>query len=201
MMRIRTLLSFIVFISVSACEKTAQNMYDQPKQKPESASEVFSNHSASRTPPPESIAAVSGILAGTTGGARDENQNNIDNAMRAQKIPYAITTELLARGRERYGIYCEPCHSPAGDGDGYITRRGFPHPPSYHSERLRAISDRHIFEVISDGYGMMYSYGDRIEAPDRWSVVAYIRALQLSQHAIVAELPANVRHDLAERTR
>lgn len=200
-MRLRIPIAFSVFIALSACEKAAQNMYEQPKQKPESAAALFSDRSASRTAPADSVAAASGILANTAGGARDENQNAIDNAMYAQKMPYAVTADLLARGRERYGIYCEPCHSPVGDGDGYITRRGFPHPPSYHSDRLRGVSDRHIFDVISDGYGIMYSYGNRIEAPDRWGIVAYIRALQLSQHAVVAELPVDIKHELAERTR
>ncbi len=97
------------------------------------------------------------------------------------------------RGQERYSIYCLPCHSAVGDGDGWIARRGFPHPPSYHEERLRQAPDRHFFDVITNGYGIMYSYADRVEPADRWAIVAYIRALQLSQHAPVDTLPAEVR--------
>lgn len=200
-MRHHLLLMLVACIQLSACEKAAHNMYDQPKQKSESLSPLFSDHSASRSAPVDSIPVASGILAGTASGERDENRGDIDNAMRAQTMPYILTPDVLARGRERYQIYCEPCHSPAGDGDGYITRRGFPHPPSYHSDRLRTISDRHIFDVISNGYGMMYSYADRIEAPDRWRIVAYIRALQWSQHAVVAELPADIQQKLLKQYR
>jgi mono/diheme cytochrome c family protein len=174
-------------------------MYVQPKQKSESPSNLFSDNAASRTPPSDSIAASSGELAGSSGGVNSEQQTEIDMALRAQTQPYRITAQLLERGRERYGIYCEPCHSPVGDGDGYITRRGFPHPPTYHSERLRAVSDRYIFDVIGNGYGLMYGYGNRIEAPDRWRIIAYVRALQLSRHAVVAELPPDIRRALTER--
>jgi mono/diheme cytochrome c family protein len=104
-----------------------------------------------------------------------------------------ITSELLARGRERFDIFCAPCHSIAGDGDGFIARRGFPHPPSYHSDRLRSASDAHLYAVISEGYGAMYPYARRLVPSDRMAVVAYIRALQLSQHAPLDAVPADVR--------
>jgi len=97
--------------------------------------------------------------------------------------PLDLTPALLARGRNRFDIYCAPCHSRAGDGDGMIVRRGFPRPPSYHIDRLRNAPDGHFYQVISNGYGVMYPYGDRIDPDDRWAIVAYIRALQLSQHA------------------
>jgi|SRR5690625_4987222 len=109
-----------------------------------------------------------------------------------ETIPLPITAELLARGQERYQIYCLPCHSPLGDGDGFVTRRGFPNPPSYHSPRLRAASDKHFYQVMTEGYGIMYSYADRVAPTDRWAIVAYIRALQLSQHTPAAALPADV---------
>ena len=104
-------------------------------------------------------------------------------AEQASAIPYPITMQLLERGRQRFGIYCEPCHSPLGDGDGMIPRRGFPHPPSYHIARLRNAPDRHFYDVMTNGYGIMYSYGDRVTPEDRWAIVAYIRALQRSQGA------------------
>ncbi len=96
---------------------------------------------------------------------------------------------LLQRGRERFDVYCSPCHSVVGDGDGMVVRRGFPAPPSYHIERLRAAPDHHFYDVITHGYGVMYPYGDRVAPDDRWAIVAYIRALQLSQHAAASDAP------------
>lgn len=105
-----------------------------------------------------------------------------------QKLPLPITRELLNRGRERYNIYCSPCHDYTGNGYGMIVQRGFQAPPSYHIDRLRNAPDGHLFDVISRGYGAMYSYGDRIDAGDRWAIVAYVRALQRSQNQPVQEL-------------
>jgi mono/diheme cytochrome c family protein len=112
-------------------------------------------------------------------------------------MPYPVDIQLLRRGQERFSIYCMPCHSPAGDGDGMVVRRGFPAPPSFHSDRLRAVPDRHIYDVITQGYGIMYPYADRVEPQDRWAIVAYIRALQLSQHAAADELSPAQRARLA----
>lgn len=97
--------------------------------------------------------------------------------------------ELLRRGQERYQIFCTPCHGIAGFGDGVVIARGFPAPPSYHTSRLRAAPARHFFEVITNGYGAMYSYAARVPPRDRWAIVAYIRALQLSQRADLASAP------------
>jgi mono/diheme cytochrome c family protein len=107
----------------------------------------------------------------------------------AVATPPSVDAALLARGRERYNIFCSPCHGFTGDGDGMIVQRGFPHPPSYHSDRLRAVSGRHIFDVITNGYGVMYSYAARIPPHDRWAIVAYVRALQESRHAKLAAVP------------
>jgi mono/diheme cytochrome c family protein len=106
----------------------------------------------------------------------------------AEAQPPAMSLALIERGRERFEIFCAPCHDSAGYGQGIIPARGFPHPPSFHSTRLRQASDRHIFDVISDGYGVMYPYGDRVPPGDRWAIVAYIRSLQLSQAASVSAL-------------
>ncbi|MEZ5786445.1 MAG: cytochrome c [Xanthobacteraceae bacterium] len=103
--------------------------------------------------------------------------------------PPKVDSALLQRGQERYGIYCSPCHGLAGDGDGMIVQRGFPQPPSYHLPRLRQAPARHFVDVITRGYGIMYSYAARVEPRDRWAIAAYIRALQLSRHAEVAQLP------------
>lgn len=109
-----------------------------------------------------------------------------------ETLPLPVTAELLARGRERFEIYCTPCHSPLGDGDGMIVRRGFPAPPSYHTPRLRAVSDGHIYRVITHGHGVMYSYAARVPPDDRWAIVAYIRALQLSQQAAAGPAPTKM---------
>jgi mono/diheme cytochrome c family protein len=187
------LLSLIV---LAACEKAKQDMYDQPRYKPMARSDLFDNGTSVRVPPEGLAAYAQGPFSGTSSGRiGTEDMARRTAALAAQSIPYPITRQLLLRGQERYAIYCMPCHSPAGDGDGLIARRGFPHPPSYHIDRLRQAPDRHFFDVISNGYGIMYSYADRVEPEDRWAIVAYIRALQLSQHVDVHDLPA----DLAAR--
>jgi mono/diheme cytochrome c family protein len=110
---------------------------------------------------------------------------------RAQEVkrPPAVDAAFLQRGQERYQIFCTPCHGAAGFGDGMVVARGFPAPPSYHTARLRAAPAQHFFDVITNGYGVMYSYTARVPPRDRWAIVAYIRALQLSQRAQVASVP------------
>ena len=112
------------------------------------------------------------------------------------KTPPPVTAELLTRGQQRFGIFCAPCHGLAGDGDGIIVAHGFPAPPSYHIDRLLAAPARHFYDVMTNGYGIMFSYADRIDEHDRWAIAAYIRALQLSRRATVAEVP-----DAAEKIR
>nr|WP_245245666.1 cytochrome c [Methylocaldum sp. RMAD-M] len=94
-----------------------------------------------------------------------------------------MTEAVLKRGRERYDIYCAPCHGRAGDGQGMIPERGLTRPPSYHNDRLRNAPDSHYYDVITKGFGVMFSYANRVAPEDRWAIAAYIRALQLSQHA------------------
>lgn len=120
-------------------------------------------------------------------------RGDLDREARADAPP-PVTPALLARGREQFGINCVPCHGAAGDGDGMIVRRGFPAPPSYHTRRLRAAPARHFVEVIADGYGVMYSYAARVSPEDRWAIAAYIRALQLSRHAQLADFPGAAEH-------
>lgn len=122
-------------------------------------------------------------------------QGDVERAAEATTPP-AVTAALLQRGRERYGIFCAPCHGLAGDGDGIIVAHGFPHPPSYHEDRLLAAPAEHFYDVISRGYGVMFGYGDRVLPRDRWAIVAYLRALQLSRHAQAADVP-----DAAEKIR
>lgn len=111
---------------------------------------------------------------------------------RPQPAP-PLTLALLDRGQEQFRIYCTPCHSELGDGDGMIVQRGFPHPPSYHSAALLDATTQHFYDVITNGYGVMYSYSARVQPADRWAIAAYIRALQLSQRILVADLSAGQR--------
>jgi mono/diheme cytochrome c family protein len=107
-----------------------------------------------------------------------------------------VTLELLQRGQERYRIFCAPCHSEVGDGRGMIVERGFPAPPSFDLDRLRAASPQYLYDVITQGRGVMYSFADRIGPQDRWAIVAYIRALERSQHAALANTAADARRML-----
>jgi mono/diheme cytochrome c family protein len=108
----------------------------------------------------------------------------------AAKKPPALTLSLLQRGQERFRINCTPCHSELGDGHGMIVQRGFSAPPSYHIDRLREAPTQHFYDVITHGYGAMYSFAYRVAPADRWAIAAYIRALQLSQHP-----PADAVHE------
>jgi mono/diheme cytochrome c family protein len=114
----------------------------------------------------------------------------------AETFPMPVTAELVARGKERYMIYCMPCHSPVGDGNGMIVQRGMKRPPSYHIDRLRQSPPGYFFDVITNGYGVMYDYSDRIQAHDRWAIAAYVRVLQQSQNAAVGELTPDERAKL-----
>jgi mono/diheme cytochrome c family protein len=115
-------------------------------------------------------------------------QGDLERAQQAAQPP-TVDAALMERGRERYDIFCTPCHGLAGKGDGIIVQRGFPAPPSYHGDALRQATAQHIFDTITNGHGVMYSFAARIEPRDRWAIVAYVRALQEAQNAKVAELP------------
>jgi mono/diheme cytochrome c family protein len=139
-------------------------------QDPQNRYDTFA---AARAPWPSSAAALQlpdGVVA----------QGDLARSA-AELKPASVTPALLARGRERFGIYCSPCHGFDGYADGIIVARGFPRPPSFHSQQLRAAPAQLFFDTITNGYGAMYSYADRVAPADRWAIVAYIRALQLSQ--------------------
>ena len=104
-----------------------------------------------------------------------------------------VTLALLQRGQERFRIYCTPCHSELGDGRGMIVQRGFPPPPSYHIDRLRKVPAQYFYDVITNGHGAMYSFANRVQPADRWAIAAYIRALQRSQDATLADVPPDQR--------
>lgn len=199
---LRVLAFAIALLLAGGCEKLARNMYDGAKERPLQGrlaaplgeQPAGSPATASREMPAGSVEHVRGVLAGTSSGragAKDEQQRI--EAEEATAIPYPVTLALLQRGQERYEIYCVPCHSPLGDGDGMIARRGFPHPPSYHVDRLRRAPDRHFYDVMTNGYGVMYAYRDRVSPQDRWAIVAYIRALQRSQGARLAAAAGTAR--------
>ncbi len=174
------------------CEKAARNMYDQPKYKPLAASPLWPDGGSSRPLEPGVVVHSAGIIAAASSGRLGEQP--VPDAGRAAPLP--VTLETLQRGRERYDIYCAPCHSVSGDGDGMVVRRGFPAPASLHSDELRKASDATLFEAITRGYGLMYPFADRITVPDRWAIVAYLRALQLSQNARIDDVPAPERDAL-----
>ena len=122
-------------------------------------------------------------------------QGDLDRASQIANPP-PVDARLVARGRERFDIFCSPCHGLTGTGDGAVVQRGFPAPPSFQTAALRASPARHIFDVITNGYGAMYSFASRVEPRDRWAIVAYVRALQQSQGAKVADMPPDLRGKL-----
>jgi mono/diheme cytochrome c family protein len=194
----RLLLALCALTTMAGCERAKQDMYDQPRYKPYAKSGLFEDGASARTAPEGTQPRARGAFAESSGGRRGGEAVQTDIAAeRARSNPYPVDLALLRRGQERYTIYCMPCHSPAGDGDGLVVRRGFPPPPTYHQDRLRNAPDRHLYDVIRNGYGVMVSYGDRVEPADRWAIVAYIRALQLSQHAQASILPPQARAQLA----
>lgn len=113
-------------------------------------------------------------------------------------FPFAITRKDLLRGQERYNIYCSVCHGYVGDGDGMVVRRGFTKPPSFHTDHMREHPPGHFVQVITNGFGAMYSYSDRVNMDDRWRIAAYIRALQLSQHAQPNQLPPQDQQEISK---
>jgi mono/diheme cytochrome c family protein len=114
----------------------------------------------------------------------------------ATTYPFPITPAVLERGQERYAIFCSPCHGYDGYGDGMIVQRGLSPPPSLHEERLRQVPPGYLFGVITNGIGTMYSYDYRVAPADRWAIIAYIQALQLSQNATIDDIPAEARQAL-----
>jgi hypothetical protein len=186
---LRHLAFALAISSLAACENGAQNMYDQAKYKPQAESELWRDGRAARPLQPDTVAYSGGDFADSSSGRASRRDSESDSG--AQTQIYSIAT--MERGRNRYDIFCVPCHGVVGDGDGYITRRGFPHPPTFHSDKLRGASDQYLFDVMSKGYGAMYPYADRITPQDRWAIVGYVRALQRSQHASIDDLPPTQR--------
>lgn len=160
-------------------------MQNQPKYLPLRESDFFADKRASR--PLVAGTVARGHLDADTYFYTGRIGNNEGDYM-----PFPVTAEVMARGQQRYNIYCSPCHSEVGDGNGMIVQRGYKHPPSYHSERLRRAPIGHFFDVITNGYGTMPDYSQQVQTADRWAIAAYIRALQLSQHANPSDVPAGI---------
>lgn len=166
-----------------------QDMHDQPKYKPLASSAFFADGKAARAPVKGTVArghlhADEAFYTGRVGGER------------VAEFPLPVTRPLLERGRERYTIFCSPCHGGLGDGQGMVVRRGFRQPPSFHLDRLRQAPPGHFFDVITNGFGAMAGYASRIPPQDRWAIVAYVRALQLSQRATLEDVPPERRKEL-----
>ena len=177
---------YLVFLT--GCQ---QEMADQPRYKPLAASPFFEDGRSAR-------ALVSGTVARGQLHLEEPLYTGRVKGEEVTDLPLPLTHELLARGRERYNIYCTPCHDHVGTGHGMIVQRGYPHPLSFHIPRLRQAPIGHIFVVMSTGYGAMPAYEQQVPPQDRWAIAAYIRALQLSQYAPMAALPAEVQQQLQD---
>lgn len=166
-------------------------MHDQPRYKPLAASTFFPDGRSAR-PLPDGVVARSHLEA-------DELlYTGRENGQLGTRFPFPITREILKRGQERYNIYCSPCHDRTGNGNGIIVQRGFRRPPSYHIDRLRNAPVGHFFDVITHGFGTMFDYSSRVSPRDRWAIIAYIRALQLSENATLADVPPEKQTRLEE---
>src|SRR5207253_2502607 len=170
----------VLCVSAAACR---QDMHDQPKYIPFRQSSFFPDQRSARP-----------IVAGTVprGQLRDDPllyTGKIDGAD-ATVFPFPIDDTVMARGHERFDIFCSPCHGRTGQGDGMVVRRGYRHPPTYHQDRLRDAPVGHFFDVITNGFGAMPDYAAQIRPDDRWAIIAYVRALQLSEHATINDAPS-----------
>ena len=163
-----------------------QDMHDQPRYKPLAATDFFGDGRSARPLPQGTV-------------ARD--QLRVDSARYTGKVdgqdvdtfPFPMTRADVLRGQERFNIYCSPCHSRLGDGNGMIVRRGFRKAGDYHTAKLLKAPVGHFFDVMSNGFGAMPSYASRVEPDDRWRIAAYIRVLQLSENATIQDVPAEER--------
>jgi mono/diheme cytochrome c family protein len=173
---------FVCGLALSGCR---QDMHNQPKYIPLRQNDFYADQRASRDPVPGAIAR--GELKEDTYFYTGKRGVILGN-----ELPAGITLnkDLLLRGQQRYKIFCTPCHSELGDGRGMIVQRGYKQPPSFHDERLRNAPLGHFFDVASNGFGAMPDYSAQIKPADRWAIAAYIRALQLSQHATEDDLKA-----------
>jgi mono/diheme cytochrome c family protein len=182
-MRVVALASVVLALAAGGCRR---DMQDQPKARALRPSAFFPDGRSERPLVPGTVAreratADPVVATGKQGGDF------------VREAPLPVSVALLARGRERYDIYCSPCHDRVGTGAGMIVQRGYRHPPSFHDDRLRNAAAGYIFDVITRGFGVMPSYAVQVPVPDRWAITTYIRALQRSQNATLADVPADER--------
>jgi len=179
-----------VLVFAAALTGCRQDMQDQPKFIPLRPSEFFADGRSQRP-------LIDGTVA--RGHLNDDEAFYTGKGPDGKPLdtfPFAVTKEIIERGRQRFNIYCTPCHGYGGDGDGMIVRRGFRKPPSYHIDRLRQVPNGYIYDVITNGFGAMQDYSAQVAPADRWAIVSYIRALQLSRNASINDVPPEARAQL-----
>jgi hypothetical protein len=174
-----------------ACSGCRQDMHVQPRYNPYEPTDFFDDGQSARMPVAGTVPRGELSL-----GPQELLYTGKVNGAVAEVFPFPVTREIMNRGQERFNIYCTPCHGMAGEGDGMIVQRGFRSPPSFHVDRLRTAPAGHFFDVITNGFGVMYAYGSRVPPRDRWAIIAYIRALQLSRHASIDDVPESERTQL-----
>ena len=182
--------ALVLGLAAAAAAGCRQDMHDQPKYKAFRPSDFFGDDRSARPLVEDTVArgqlrADAAYFTGKQG------------AMPVDVLPVAVNPALLRRGQQRYGIYCTPCHGQTGRGDGMVVQRGYRRPPSFHIDRLRNEKTGYFFDVITSGFGAMPDYAAQVAVPDRWAIVAYVRALQLSENARLEDVPADHRGELA----
>jgi hypothetical protein len=175
--------AFVCALLLAGCS-LKQDMAMQPKNKPLSPSDFFQDGRSER-PLIENTVARGSLAADALFVPKDSNA-----------FPLPVNQELLERGEGRYKIFCTPCHGLQGDGNGMVAVRGMKHPPTFHQGRLRQSPTGYFYDVITNGFGAMYGYSAQIPPRDRWAIIAYVRALQLSRDAKASELPVALRQQL-----
>jgi mono/diheme cytochrome c family protein len=178
----------VLLLTAAGCR---QDMHDQPKIEPLEMSEFFQDGRGAR-PVPQGTVSRNAKLGD------DEYLTGRSHGAFVAEFPAPVTKATLYRGKDRYEIFCTPCHGAVGDGRGMVVKRGFPPPTSFHIDRLRASPPGYFFDVITNGFGRMQGYAAQVPVDDRWAVVAYVRALQLSQNATEADVPPDERANLEE---
>jgi mono/diheme cytochrome c family protein len=175
---------------VVGCEDSG-NMRDTPRYEPLEPSTVFADGTSARPPVPGTISREDWV-------DQAPFHTGLEQGELVTRAPIELSADLFARGRDRFNIYCSACHGYGGSGEGMVVARGFTAPASFHIDRLRQAPDGYFFNVITNGFGRMPSYAAQVSAADRWAIIAYIRGLQWSQHAPVADLPPAVREQLEQ---
>jgi mono/diheme cytochrome c family protein len=187
--RLRGALAPLALLLLAGCQ-SGYDMRDQPRYKAYQSSALFPDSTSARPLP-------AGVIHRGESPDPDPVETGRDaSGAYLQDIPFPVTSQLLARGRERFGIFCSPCHGLDAMGEGMVVARGFTPPPSLHTDSLRALPVGFLFEVMSLGFGRMPSYGVQVRPADRWAIAAYLRVLQLSRHMPVADLPPEARRKL-----